>query len=186
MLSTVRVWASLFLLVPTVGSAETIVYELYDVSNRRSRVLLAKGVKEYSTKDVMVEKGLIGRAPNWSKEIPIAEGFHAGAVIYREKELTGFALQLKRRGGFMGLLSQGGFSWDWFDRESDLTFRKRQGGGRIKVSLVPSAEFQEIAAIEVLEDVTLRVIGQPWWFFGKEDTHHLVVRKGSVFRFAAP
>ena len=114
-----RVWAFLFLLAPAVASAERIVYELYDVSNPGNRVLLAKGVKDYAPKDVIVDRGLIGRAPNWSKEIPIAEGFNAGAVIYREKELTGFALQLKRRGGFMGVLSQGGFSWDWFDRESD-------------------------------------------------------------------
>jgi hypothetical protein len=185
MSNSLRLWAFLFLLTPAVAtSAERIVYELYDVSNPANRVLLARGVMDYAPKDVIVDEHLIDRAPSWSKEIPIAEGFNAGAVIYREKELTGFALRLKRRGGFMGVLSQGGFSWDWFDRESDLVFRKRQGGGRIKVSLVPSNEFQEIAAVEVLEDVTLRVIGQPWWFFGKDDTHHLVVRKGSVLRFA--
>jgi hypothetical protein len=171
-------------LLPAVVSAESIVYELYEVSNAGSRVLLAKGVRDYTLKDVIVEENLLGRERNWSKEIPIAEGFHAGAVIYREKEVTGFALRLQRRSGLMGVLSQGGFSWDWFDRESSLVFRKRQGGGRIKVTLVPSTEFQEIAAVEVLEDVTLRVKGRPWWFFTDGDTHHLVVRKGSVFRFA--
>ena len=180
----VRLWAFVFILASTIASAESIVYELYDVSSPSNRVLLAKGVKDYAPGDVNVDERLLDRTPNWSKEIPIAEGFNAGAVIYREKELTGFALQLKRRGGFMGVLSQGGFSWDWFDRESGLIFRKRQGGGRVKVSLVPSAEFQEIAAVEVLEDLTLRVIGKPWWFFAEDDTHHLVVRRGSVFRFA--
>ena len=84
----------------------------------------------------------------------------------------------------MGVLSQGGFSWDWFNRESGLIFRKLQGGGTIKVTLVASTEFQEIAAVEVLEDITLRVIGLPWWFFTDDDTHHLVVRKGSVLKFA--
>jgi hypothetical protein len=184
MLIATRLWAFIFLLAPAVASAERIIYELYDISNPANRVLLAEGVKEYTLKDVLVDERTLGRAPNWSKEIPIAEGFNAGAVIYRERELTGFALQLKRRGGFMGTLSQGGFSWDWFNREADLVFRKLQGGGRIKVTLVASTEFQEIAAVEVLEDITLRVIGRPWWFFTEDDTHHLVVRKGSVFKFA--
>jgi hypothetical protein len=184
MSTSARLWAFVFLLAPAVALAERIVYELYDVSNPTSHLLLAKGVKDYETKDLIVDERLIGRAPNWSKEVPIAEGFNAGAVIYREKELTGFALQLKRRGGFMGMLSQGGFSWDWFDRESDLIFRKRQGAGRVRVSLVPSSDFQQIASVDVLEDITLRVNGQPWWFFGDDDTHHLVVKKGSVFKFA--
>jgi hypothetical protein len=180
----VRLWALVLCLSPTVASAERIEYELYDVSNAGSRVLLAKGVRDYTLKDVIVSENLLGRERNWSKEIPIVEGFNAGAVVYREKEVTGFALRLQRRAGLMGLLSQGGFSWDWFDRESGLTFRKRQGSGRIKITLVASNEFQEIAAVEVLEDVTLRVRGRPWWFFTDGDTHHLVVRKGSVFRFA--
>jgi hypothetical protein len=171
-------------LFPAVVSAERIDYELYDVSSAGNRVLLARGVRDYTLKDVVVSENTFGRERNWDKEIPIVEGFNAGAVIYREKELTGFALQLQRRGGLMGLLSQGGFSWDWFDREAGLVFRKRQGGGRIKVTLVASNAFQEIAAVEVLEDVTLRVQGRPWWFFNDGDTHHLVVRKGSVFRFA--
>lgn len=183
---SLRPWVAFFLFtfVPCVVSAESIVYELYDISKGSNPLLLAKGVHDYSLQDVLVEEHLFHRAPNWSKEIPIVEGFHAGAVIYREKELTGFALQLKRRGGFMGVLSQGGFSWDWFYRESGLTFRKLQCGGRIRVVLVPSTEFQEIAAVEVLEDITLRVIGHPWWFFTQDDTHHLVIRKGSVLRFA--
>jgi hypothetical protein len=162
-------------LFPAVVSAERIDYELYDVSSAGNRVLLARGVRDYTLKDVVVSENTFGRERNWDKEIPIVEGFNAGAVIYREKELTGFALQLQRRGGL---------SWDWFDREAGLVFRKRQGGGRIKVTLVASNAFQEIAAVEVLEDVTLRVQGRPWCFFNDGDTHHLLVRKGSVFRFA--
>jgi hypothetical protein len=173
-----------FILAAAPVSAESIVYELYEVSDDANPVLLAKGARDYTLRDVLVDEHFIGRGRNWSKEIPIAEGFNAGAVIYQEKDLAGFALQLKRRGGFIGILSQGGFSWDWFDREHDLVFRKLQGGGRIRVTLVRSTEFQEIAAVEVLEDVTLRVIGRPWWFFTQHDTHHLVIRKGSVLRFA--
>jgi hypothetical protein len=183
-LATVRLWALALCLLPAAVFAERIVYELYDVSDAADRVLLAKGVRDYTLKDVIVSENLFGRERNWSKEIPIAHGFNAGAVIYREKEVKGFALRLQRHGGLMGVLSQGGFSWDWFDRESGLVFRKRQGGGQIKVTLVSSTEFQEIAAVEVLEDLTLRVKGRPWWFFTDGDTHHLIVRKGSVFRFA--
>jgi hypothetical protein len=181
---SVRLWVLAFLLASTAAGAESIVYELYDVTTRAKPILLAKGSRAYTLKDVLVDEHIFGRARNWSKEIPIVEGFNAGAVIYREKDLRGFALQLKRRGGFMGILSQGGFSWDWFDWESDLVFRKLQGGGLIRVTLVPSTEFQEIAAVEVLEDITLRVIGRPWWLFTEDDTHHLVIRRGSVLKFA--
>jgi hypothetical protein len=182
--ASVRSWALLLILAPAIAHAETITYELYDISTR-PRMLLAKGVKHYTAKDIVVEDEWFGRSASLLKEIPIAEGFSAGAVVYRgQRALTGFALKLQRHGGFMGVLSQGGFSWDWFDLESGSIFRKLQGGGRIKVTWVPSTEFQEIAAVEVLEDITLRVIGHPWWFFTTEDTHHLVVRKGSVLRFA--
>ena len=66
-----------FFLAPAVALAEQITYELYDISNPGQRILLAKGVKEYTLKEVLVERNVPVLAPNWSKEIPIAEGFHA-------------------------------------------------------------------------------------------------------------
>ena len=170
------------LLTPALASAEAIIFELYDVSEQGKPVLLASGTRNYTLEDVITDRNYFGKYR--AKEIPVTEGFHAGTVNNRERELRGFALQLKRRGGWEGWLSQGGFSWEWFRHESGMVYRKLQGGGRVRVIPIASSEFQEIAAVEVLEDITLRVMGQPWWQFTQEDSHHLVIRKGSVLRFA--
>ncbi len=166
-----------------IARAESITYELYELGDDGSRILLSKGVREYTIRDVVISESWLG-ARIRSAEIPVANGFSAGAAIFRETDLSGFGLSLKDRGTFLGELANGGFSWDWFNRESGLDYRKLQGPGRVRVTLVPSSQFQEIASVEVLEDITLRVNNRPWFFFRKLDTHHLVIAKGSVLRFA--
>jgi len=171
-------------LVPFGALAETITFELYELSKTGTRSLVAKGEKDYSLKDVIVDEHWFGREKHWSKEILVSNGFSAGGSIYREKDLIGFGLWLKKSTGFVALVSGGGFSWDWFNREDGTVYRKLQGPGRVKVTLVPSSEFQEIASIEFLEDVTLRLNADPWFFFTDRDTHNLVIAKGSILRFA--
>ena len=179
-----RVLAILLFVGIGAARAESITYELYELSDGGTRTLLAKGIREYTFRDVAVSEIWPGARLFWSKEIPITKGFSAGASIYRESDLTGFGLWLKDRGTFLGRAGDGGFSWDWFNRESGLVYRKLQGPGRVRVTLVPSTQFQEIASIEVLEDITLRVKSRPWFFFNNSDTHNLVIAKGSVLRFA--
>ncbi len=172
------------LLVAVAARAESLAYELYELAGGGQRTLLAQGTREYSVRELLVHE--IGTGDDrWRvMELPIANGFAAGGSIYREKNLTGFGLWLRDRGSLLGAAAQGGFSWDWFDRESGNVYRKLQGGGRVRVTLVPSDRFQEIAAIEVLEDITLRVNNRPWFLFTSSDTHHLVIKKGSVLRFS--
>jgi hypothetical protein len=164
--------------------SEKVTYELYELGKDGDRTLLAKGVREYTQGDVVTTKvGLFG--PFQSKEIPVANGFSAGISIFPERDLIGFGLWLKDHGTWIGKLTQGGFSWDWFYRESPespLVYRKLQGPGRVQVTLVPSSEFQEIAAIEVLEDITLRLNNNP--LFRRDDSHNLVITKGSILRFS--
>jgi hypothetical protein len=180
----VRFLAALLLLMAAIAHAESITFELYELSSDGKRTLLAKGAREYTIQDILVEQHAFGANAWRAKEIPVAAGFSAGASIYQESDLTGFGLWLKDRGTIMGKVAGGGFSWDWFDRESGDIYRKLQGGGSVRVILAPSQRVQEIAAVEVLEDITLRVDNRPWFFFSHRDTHNLVLKKGSVLRFA--
>ena len=177
------------MLVALATRAESITFELYDVSRGGAPALLAKGVHQYTVRDVLVTEYDNARDgavfPRWwVKEIRISSGFSIGASIFRERELVGFGLWLKDRGSFLGRIASGGFSWDWFNQDSGLIYRKLQGTGLVRVSLAPSAQFKEITSIEVLEDMMLRANNRPWFFFSDGDTHHLVIRKGSVLRFA--
>jgi hypothetical protein len=147
---------------------------------------LAQGVRQYSLQDVLVEGHGAGADRFWSKEIPVANGFSAGASIFPERDVTGFGLWLKDRESIWGKVSSGGFSWDWFNRETGNVYRKLQGSGRVRVTLSPSGKGHEVASVEVLEDITLRAKVRPWFlfFFSDKDTHNMVVKKGSVLRFA--
>lgn len=169
--------------IVTAASAESITYELYDVSGD-DRILLAKGTKEYSAADIRTEERNAGRYHWWDKELIVAKGFAAGASIYQEADLSGFALWLKDRGSVMGKLANGGTSFDWFERENGNVYRKIQGGGRVRVTFIPSAPLQEIKSVEVIEDITLRLRDRPAITFPQHDTHHLVLRKGSLLQFA--
>jgi hypothetical protein len=178
---------SVLLFVATSAAAETLIYELYELSGPDGRKVLASGVRNYTVKDVVVQEFKAGDHRIWSKEIPVAKGFSAGISIFEESgDLTGFGLWLKDRESYWGQVAGGGFSWDWFDREAPGFYRKLQGGGTVRVTFVPTSKFLEIGSIEVLEDITLRVQVRPWFlsFFSHADTHHLLLRKGSVLRFA--
>lgn len=166
--------------------AESIRYELYDITGGGPPALLAKGVREYTVRDVVVEAHGSMTERFWSKEIPVTNGFSAGASIFPEREVSGFGLWLKDRDSFWGKFSSGGFSWDWFDRETDNVFRKLQGPGRVRATFAPAPSGQQLTSVEVLEDITLRARIRPWFFaiWNDSETHHLVVRKGSVLRFA--
>ena len=181
-----RIGAIILLLFSVLAHGESISFEVYEVSGKTSRSLLTKGTRDYTVRDIVVEEHKSGDTRWWSKELAVASGFSIGASIFQEKDLTGFGLSLRDRSSFMGRISLGGFSWDWFDRESGDIYRKLQGSGRVRVTLVLSQPFQEIATIEFLEDVTLRVMSRPWflYFLFKDDTHHMLIRKGSVLRLA--
>src|SRR5262245_29909504 len=101
-----RILAILLLAVTGAAQAESIAYQLYELAGDEKRVLLAQGIREYTIRDVVVEEsGMMVSRPFWSKEIPIANGFSAGASIYRDADLTGFgrsrtgAPSLERRQG---------------------------------------------------------------------------------------
>lgn len=168
----------------SVASAETLYFELYEVSDGRRGTLLASGERKYTTQDVLTEERSSSEGPWKSKAIPVALGFKAGAAIYPERDLTGFGLWLRGGDSWLAQISSGGFSWDWFERESGNVYRKLQGSGRVKVTPASAPNQLEIGTVEVLEDIVLRVKLRPWFFFTSNDTHHLLLKKGSVLRYA--
>ena len=156
---------------------ERIAYEIY------SRPLLARDWRFVSSGTRVYRHGELSAVtlPNTDppyivKSLPLAEGFDIQASVVPEPRVEGFGLTLQLDGG--------GFSWDWFDRESGDVFRKLQGSGRVRVRFASRGGNEEIAAVEFLEDVTLRL--KRYWFlpFHDDDTDRVVVKKGSVFWLA--
>ena len=95
------------------------------------------------------------------------------ASIYREEKLNGFGLWINNK--------DGGFSWNWFTRESGQIYRKLKGEGRVKALFVPDKDYEELSAVEFMDDIALS--GNFGWLpFG--DTHQMVIKKGSVLRLA--
>jgi len=165
-----------------VAAAQSVTYELYELSNDGPK-LIAKDTKQYTVSDIEVSENWMG-SRFWQKQLGLNERFAIGASIHRHKELVGFGLWVKQRPRWFEIWSTGGFSWDWFNREQDAIYRKLQGPGRVKATIVTGADYQELTAVEFLEDVTLRLSARPWFLFSDEDTHHVLVRKGSVLKLA--
>ena len=156
---------------------ERIAYEIY------SKPLLARDWRFVSSGTRVYRHGELNAVtlpdsnpPYIVKSLPLADGFDIQASVVPEPRVEGFGLTLQFDGG--------GFSWDWFNRESDDVFCKLQGPGRVRVRFASRGGNEEIAAVEFLDDVTLRL--KRYWFlsFHDDDTDHVVVKKGSVFWLA--
>jgi hypothetical protein len=166
--------ASLF---SSAADAEAISYSIYSLPLLLGEPkLMAEGKRIYSQNDIHTLKGPASNLVNWEKTLSIANGFEIGASVYREPRTDGFGLWIRKDGG--------GFSWEWFVRETDHVFRKLQGPGRVKVRFARFDQLQELAEVEFLDDVTMRL--NTFWFipFLDKKTDHLVVRKGSVLWLA--
>ena len=164
------------LLLPCAASAEAITFEVYELQNGGGRQLLASGTKTYVVEDIES-----GRS---SKELPLTDRFAVGASVHRHKELIGFGLWAKQRTRWFELWKDDGFSWDWFNREQGPMYRKLQGPGRVKATITKTRDYEELTSVEFLDDITLRLNARPWFFFSDGDTHHVVVRRGSILKLA--
>jgi hypothetical protein len=152
------------------GGPESISYEAFELSKQGVRRRLGEGVRKYRPgSDVLVEKT---RSMASTKTLSLGYGLSISSDVYREKELNGFGLVLIRD-------DSPAFSWEWFNRERDDVFRKLLGGGKVRVSVSVSGEFQELVAVEFLDDITLRCTDKQ-----TGTTHEVRVLKGSVFRVA--
>jgi hypothetical protein len=162
--------AVLLALISSAVGAEVITYEIYEVSKIGSR-LIAKGKREYSIVDVKARPYERDGHKVSEKLIELEQGYRVGARIFFEKELTGFGLLAKH--------SDHDFSWEWYNKESGSRFRKLQGGTAVEVSVSGRPIMEELAEVRFLDDTSLGFIAGR----GSDDTHKIVVKAGSVFRF---
>lgn len=162
--------AALLVLASSVVGAETITYEIYEISNIGSR-LIAKGKREYSVSDVKVHPYERDGRKVAETLIELEQGYRVGARIFFEKELTGFGLLAKH--------SDHDFSWEWYNKESESRFRKLQGGTAVEVRVSGRPFMEELVEVRFLDDTSLGFIAGR----GRNDTHRIIVKAGSVFRF---
>ena len=156
------------------AKAAELSFEFYRLESNGTRKLLAEGRKTYELSDVHVEERRSGGVVHWSKSVLLWEDLSVGASIHLEHPLTGFGLWIRKRAN--------GFSWDWFVKKEGTTFEKLQGVGLVTIKSWKEGSSEELISVEFLTDVTLRGKFSHLPFMGlpDEDTHHLVVKKGSV------
>ena len=113
----------LLILMPLAG-AETITYEIYELSERaQSSRLIAKGVRQYTVQDIEVFPYQREGMSIAEKFIELEQGYSIGARIFYGRNLTGFGLLAKR--------SPGDFNWEWYSNATGNRFRKLQGGAYV-------------------------------------------------------
>jgi hypothetical protein len=150
------------------GRLETLTFEASEIDKRGARTRLGEIVREYKPGiDVVAEDS---QHQATSKTLALGHGLSLSTDVYREAALKGFGLVLVKDDSPC-------FSWEWFDRESGDVFRKLLGGGKVKVSVVESAAFVELAGVEFLDDIALQCEDR-----SNGTTHEARVKKGSVFR----
>jgi hypothetical protein len=155
-----------------VIQAEVIQYEIYELSTSGGNPrLIAKGKRVYSLEDVKVYPYQSRGKQISEKFIELEQGYRVGARIFQEERLTGFGLLAKR--------SRADFSWEWYNQETGNRFRKLQGGTYVTVRVEGTPQGEELAEVTFLEDTKMRFkTGR-----GRDDTHNILIKAGSVFRF---
>ncbi|MCG7990120.1 MAG: hypothetical protein JAY98_01130 [Candidatus Thiodiazotropha lotti] len=153
--------------------AETIKYEIYELSKVDSQnVLIAKGQRDYTIKDVEIRPYERSGRKIAEKLIELEQGYKVGARIFYERQLTGFGLLAKR--------SCADFSWEWYNKESGYRFKKLQGGTYVQIKTTGLPLIEELTEVEFLEDTKLSFITNRQ---GMDDTHDIIIKAGSVFKF---
>jgi len=158
------------LLFTAPAFAETINYEIYE---KATGTLIGSGVKEYSSNDIILNPYKSRGRSVVEKFIELEQGYKVGARIFLESKLTGF--------GLIAELKEGDFSWEWYDQLEGDTFRKLQGKRglvKVRVSGLPVQEVLE--EVEFLDDAKLSF---QQGGAGKSESHDIIIKKGSVFKF---
>lgn len=152
------------------AQTETIAYEIFELQ-RDGPKSIASGVRTYSIADVVAKPYVRDGMEIVEKSIELEKGFWIGARVFREPRLTGFGLVSGR--------SEDDFSWDWYSHSFGTQFTKLQGGTTVTVQTFGAPFFQELASVSFNEDTVLRFVAARR---GREDTHHIHVKAGSVLR----
>jgi len=149
------------------GLTQTFSYEAFTVDNAGVRKRLGDSIRDYRPGvDVLVEEM---RPDAWQKTLPLDHGLSISASVYPKEKLTGFVLVISK--------DDSGFGLESFNRDEGNVFRKRLGGGKVKISVLEGQGSQELVAVEFLDDMVLTCEDK-----GSGITHEVHVKKGSVLR----
>ena len=163
----------LLIFLSNLAAAEIIEYEIYELSKGDAEnILIAKGKRDYSIKDVEVHPYERRGEKVEEKLIELEQGYKVGARIFFEKQLTGFGLLAKR--------SSADFSWEWYNKENGNRFHKLQGGTHVLIETAGMPLVEELAVVTFLEDTKLSFIANRQ---GMDDTHDIIIKAGSVLKF---
>jgi hypothetical protein len=174
-----RIFLALILLLPLLVRGEEIAYVIAASTAKANDPPIAAGSKQYTLKEVRIKEvrnkdGSIF----WTKAVELASGFNIGINVTREPTHDGVGLFISNA------KYPAGISWNWFQAETDDTYKQLKGNSHIKVQLKQMAAAQEIVAVEFLDDTTLTFTDDMFRHKPGEDSHRVVVKKGSVLRVA--
>jgi hypothetical protein len=159
---------------PVLESVSWRVFQLLHLGGRR---MVAEGDRPYEPRRDVVVKPVWGSPVDArTLSLPLSHGF-ALSVTVSKTPLEGFGLFISRPA------DANGFSWEWFDRDRGLLFEKRRGRGRVRVDVRRGRGYEELAAVEFVEEIALRYlddIRKPLGTF----SHEVIIGRGSVFNFA--
>ena len=151
------------------------VIQLLELGGRR---VLAEGERTYQPhRDIIVKPVRSSAVDARTVSLPLNNGF-ALSVSVAKVPLVGFGLFISRPA------DANGFSWEWFDRDRGPVFERRQGHGRVSVEVTRGPGYEELAAVEFLDEVVLRYlddIRKPPGAY----SHEIAICRGSVFTFGA-
>ena len=154
-----------------VAWAQTIEYEIYELTKLAGPRLIAKGSRTYSPSDVKVYPYTAQGRQIAEKFVELEQGYKIGARIFADKELKGFGLLAQK--------SDDDFSWNWYSRDFGNRFRKLRGGTLVEVKVTGQPVFEELTEVSFVEDTRLGfTVGR-----AEDHTHTILVRAGSVLRF---
>ena len=176
-----RSWMAVGLVVTSLTSAaaETVKWQAAVVADPDGRRVLVNGVRTYApARDIVArEHRNSDDVVAWSKSLRLSGTLSVATNVRRLRRVDGFGLAVYRRGDLNG------FSWNWFERGQDGAFQRRKRPGRVSVSSRKIEDGEELEAVEFLDDVALFYLDDMRRAPGKH-SHEVVIRKGSVLRFA--
>ena len=149
--------------------AGQLTYEILDCTQGDECKLIAKGKKDQSHEDVTVTKKSGYGLQLWSKSVQLEKGFAIGVSDSKDTTLKGFGMWVET--------NPDKFSWDWFNLSKGNVFEKLKEGGFVRVKTRGEPYYQEIAEIEFVTDISLRLI-EPG--SGGRVTHRVNIKEGSV------
>ena len=157
------------------SAEESIHWRVVRLLELGGRQVMAAGERTYHpTRDVAVKVVKGSPVDARTVSLPLGHGFDLSVSICKTP-LAGFGLFISRP-------ADAGFSWEWFDRDGVSVFQQRRGRGRVTVDVTRGPGYEELAAVEFLDEVVLTYLDDIRKPPGT-CSHEIIIGKASVFKF---